>query len=78
MYLMKNIDPYSILEISNRASQPVIKAAYQALVKIHHPDHGGKGDFIGHSIHNGAAFIVSCRAQRCHWHLCRAHAVAAA
>lgn len=34
-------DPYQVLEISNRASQPVIKAAYQALIKIHHPDHSG-------------------------------------
>lgn len=36
-----NIDPYKVLEISNRATQPVIKAAYHALVKIHHPDHKG-------------------------------------
>ena len=38
---MSNFDPYKVLEISNRASQPVIKAAYQALMKIHHPDHHG-------------------------------------
>jgi serine/threonine protein kinase len=37
---MKDFDPYKVLEVSNRASQPVIKAAYQALTKIHHPDHG--------------------------------------
>lgn len=34
-------DPYKVLEISNRASPAVIKAAYQALIKIHHPDHSG-------------------------------------
>jgi serine/threonine protein kinase len=38
---MKNIDPYKVLEVSNRASQTVIKAAYQALMKLHHPDHAG-------------------------------------
>lgn len=34
-------DPYKVLELSNRASPAVIKAAYQALIKIHHPDHSG-------------------------------------
>lgn len=38
---MSIIDPYKSLEVSNRASEPVIKAAYHALAKIHHPDHGG-------------------------------------
>src|SRR5574337_1282933 len=38
---MKNIDPYKILEVDPRASSTVIKAAYQALIKIHHPDHHG-------------------------------------
>ncbi len=38
---MKNIDPYKILEIDSRASATVIKAAYQALIKLHHPDHSG-------------------------------------
>ena len=32
---------YRTLEVSPRASQAVIKAAYQSLVKVHHPDHGG-------------------------------------
>jgi len=38
---MNKFDPYSILEVNPRASASVIKAAYQALVKVHHPDHGG-------------------------------------
>lgn len=38
---MSIIDPYKTLEVSNRASQTVIKAAYQALIKLHHPDHSG-------------------------------------
>ncbi len=33
---------YRTLEVSPQASQAVIKAAYQALAKTHHPDHGGK------------------------------------
>jgi len=35
------IDPYKVLEINNRASSLVIKAAYRALIKSAHPDHGG-------------------------------------
>jgi serine/threonine protein kinase len=38
---MKDIDPYKTLEVNNRASSVVIKAAYQALIKQFHPDHGG-------------------------------------
>lgn len=38
---MADIDPYKTLEVDNRASQEVIKAAYHALVKKFHPDHGG-------------------------------------
>lgn len=38
---MKNFDPYKILEVNNRASSTVIKAAYQALMKKYHPDHDG-------------------------------------
>ena len=35
-------DYYSILEISNTATQLEIKAAYRSLAKLHHPDkHGG-------------------------------------
>ena len=34
-------DPYKTLEVDNRASQEVIKAAYHALTKKFHPDHGG-------------------------------------
>jgi len=41
---MKNFDPYKILEVDARASAPVIKAAYQALIKLHHPDHSGSED----------------------------------
>lgn len=35
------MDPYLILEVNPRASAAVIKAAYQALMKEHHPDHNG-------------------------------------
>lgn len=38
---MSKFDPYKILEVDHRASQVVIKAAYQALIKKHHPDHSG-------------------------------------
>jgi serine/threonine protein kinase len=38
---MSKFDPYKTLEVNNRASQVVIKAAYQALIKKHHPDHSG-------------------------------------
>lgn len=38
---MIDIDPYKTLELSNRAGQTVIKAAYQALIRKHHPDHNG-------------------------------------
>lgn len=38
---MTDIDPYKTLEVSNRASPLVIKAAYHALVKKYHPDQGG-------------------------------------
>ena len=38
---MADIDPYKTLEVDNRASQEVIKAAYHALTKKYHPDHGG-------------------------------------
>lgn len=34
-------DPYKVLEVSNRASAAVIKAAYHALAKKYHPDQGG-------------------------------------
>lgn len=34
-------DPYKVLEVSNRASSLVIKAAYHALIKKAHPDNGG-------------------------------------
>ena len=38
---MGTFDPYKILEVNSRASQTVIKAAYHALIKVHHPDHSG-------------------------------------
>jgi serine/threonine protein kinase len=38
---MKTFDPYKVLEVDSRASATVIKAAYHALVKLHHPDQGG-------------------------------------
>ena len=38
---MSGIDPYKTLEVDHRASELIIKAAYQALMKKHHPDHGG-------------------------------------
>jgi serine/threonine protein kinase len=38
---MTTNDPYKVLEVSNRASDLVIKAAYHALMKKRHPDHGG-------------------------------------
>src|SRR6185369_720675 len=38
---MTIFEPYKILEVDNRASQTVIKAAYQALIKQYHPDHSG-------------------------------------
>lgn len=38
---MNIMDPYKTLEVNNRASQTVIKAAYQALIKQFHPDHNG-------------------------------------
>lgn len=38
---MSNPDPYKILEVDNRASATVIKAAYHALAKLHHPDQNG-------------------------------------
>ena len=40
---MKNIlnSPYKVLEVDPRASSIVIKAAYQALMRQHHPDHNG-------------------------------------
>jgi serine/threonine protein kinase len=38
---MSTLDPYKALEVDRRASELVIKAAYQALMKKHHPDHGG-------------------------------------
>jgi len=41
MSVTTTIDPYRTLEVDRRASDLVIKAAYQALMKKHHPDHGG-------------------------------------
>lgn len=41
--MIKN-DPYKVLEVDSRASSAVIKAAYQALIKLHHPDHSGSED----------------------------------
>lgn len=38
---MISTDPYKALEVSNRASSIVIKAAYQALMKKYHPDLNG-------------------------------------
>lgn len=38
---MTTFDPYKLLEVDPRASQPVVKAAYQALIKQYHPDHSG-------------------------------------
>jgi len=38
---MSSFDPYKTLEISNRASSTVIKAAYHALIKQFHPDYSG-------------------------------------
>lgn len=37
-------DPYAILEVSPRASFPVIKAAYRALMVENHPDHKGNDE----------------------------------
>jgi DnaJ-class molecular chaperone len=42
---MKNY--YEILEITDRASDEVIKAAYKALIKKYHPDNGQVGDPTG-------------------------------
>lgn len=41
---MSSFNPYNVLEINNRASQVVVKAAYQALIKKYHPDHSGNED----------------------------------
>lgn len=41
----RSVDPYSILEVSPRASQTVVKAAYQALIKANHPDKGGDSKY---------------------------------
>lgn len=38
---MIDVDHYKRLEVDHRASELVIKAAYMALMKKHHPDHGG-------------------------------------
>jgi serine/threonine protein kinase len=41
---MSHFDPYKVLEVNPRASQLVIKAAYQALMKKNHPDCSGSND----------------------------------
>lgn len=41
---MQDVNPYRVLEVDIRASQLVIKAAYQALMKQNHPDHSGNED----------------------------------
>src|ERR1017187_5440150 len=43
---MSTNDPYKVLEVNNRASDLVIKAAYHALAKKHHPDQGGKAKLL--------------------------------
>jgi len=35
------VDPYAVLGVSPLATEAQIKAAYRALVKLHHPDAGG-------------------------------------
>lgn len=39
-------DPYTVLGVGPRASAEEIKAAYRALVKLHHPDAGGDATTI--------------------------------
>ena len=34
-------DPYEVLQVHRRAELPVIRAAYRALARKHHPDFGG-------------------------------------
>ena len=41
---MQDVNPYRVLEVDIRASQLIIKAAYQALMKQNHPDHSGNED----------------------------------
>ena len=41
--MTKVLPHYRTLEVSPRASQPVIKAAYRELARLHHPYQGGKG-----------------------------------
>ena len=55
-------DPYAILEVNPRASAGVIKAAYQALMKEHHPDHKGDTDLAKQI--NAAYAIVSDNKKR--------------
>ena len=39
---MENLDLYQILNINKNSDINEIKKAYKKLVKIHHPDKGGK------------------------------------
>lgn len=37
-------DPYEVLGVTKNAPDAVVEAAYRALVKQHHPDHGGSSE----------------------------------
>jgi hypothetical protein len=43
-------NPYAVLGLRRDAHPDVVRAAYRALVKIHHPDHGGSDEQLRHVI----------------------------
>lgn len=57
------MDPYKVLEIDSRASQIVVKAAYQALIKKYHPDSSSGNEQKAKEI-NAAYQIVSDATKR--------------
>jgi curved DNA-binding protein CbpA len=49
---------YEVLEVSPRASQEVVQAAYRALVRNYHPDLNASPDAVGRILQLNAAYAV--------------------
>ena len=55
---------YKTLQVDQRATDAVIKAAYQALIVIHHPDHNGGDEFLAREINEAYQTLSNTRKRK--------------